>query len=540
MATSSGSKSFGLRELATVLFRHKKKVLAFSLASLALGVLVLLFAPRKYRSEARLFLQVGRESVRLDPTATTGATIGLQQSGRDYEINSAMEVLKSRAVIQKTLERIGNDPDLQSDAPDINKGAAVVLGNLAVPGGGEGRSDGSNALAKAVMTPLHSAIEAVRSIDEISDQERAIIAIERNLKAEAEYESTVISVTYDADSPQLAQYVLDALLEVFREEHTRLHSTTGSKDFFASQRDELQQRVDGTMVAIRDAKNRMGLASIESRRNTLENRVSTIQLARVSAMQELQSAQAQIDRLEDQIAAMPEWMPTTKSVGPNTGADTLRSQLYALQVNVMNLEAKYNEDHPLVQSARDQVDEAKRLLAEERDERSTTVDAVNPNRRELVLSLAQTERSRAGLEARVAEIEKQEAEVMAMLQQLNGYEAELDELERQHEIAKSNLIRYEQNFEQARIDEELDRQRITNVNVAQQPTLAQKPVSPSKLIVLGLSLMLASVGSLALGLGAEKIDTRIWSQEHVERGLDLPVVAVLPESRAYGTIPRGP
>ena len=514
---SASLASFGLRELAMILFRHKKKVLSCSLGMLALGTLVLLFAPRKYRSEAQLFLQVGRESVRLDPTATTGAMIGLQQSGRDYEITSAIEVLKSREILKKTVERL---------TPE------VVLGQV-----GDGAAP-PNQLAEAVLAPLRFVVGAVKDLDPISPTEDAIITLERNLAVDAEHQSTVIVVAYDAESPKLAQQVLAELIDVYREEHLRLHRTTGSKDFFAEQRRRLQATVDSAVAAIRDAKNEMGVASIDSRRGTLENRLASIQLSRVEVDQQLISSQAEIDRLEDQIASMPEWLPASKSVGPNTGADTLRSQLYTLQVQLMNLEAKYNGDHPLVQSTRSQVEEATRLLKDERNERETTIDAVNPNRRELVLKLAQIESSKAGLDARKQEIQLQSAQVMAELQQLNDYELRLDTLGRDKQIAEANLLRYEQNFEQARIDEELDRQRITNINVAQDPTFAEKPVSPSKLIVGGLSLMLASVGALALGLGAEKLDTRIWSDEQVEKTLGLPLVAVVPEGRAYAGIPR--
>src|SRR4051812_24002069 len=87
--------SFGPRQIVSAFFRHKKKAAAFVTLVIALAVGVLVYAPRKYKSEARLFLQIGRESIRLDPTATTGKTIGIQQSNRDNEIATAIEVLKS-------------------------------------------------------------------------------------------------------------------------------------------------------------------------------------------------------------------------------------------------------------------------------------------------------------------------------------------------------------------------------------------------------------------------------------------------------------
>jgi capsular polysaccharide biosynthesis protein len=87
------------------------------------------------------------------------------------------------------------------------------------------------------------------------------------------------------------------------------------------------------------------------------------------------------------------------------------------------------------------------------------------------------------------------------------------------------------------MDQALDNERITNVNVAQQATLAEKPVSPSKLIVGALSLLLATTGTTALVLGCEKFDSRLRSQAQVEHLLELPVLAAIPEGRLYGAMP---
>jgi capsular polysaccharide biosynthesis protein len=87
------------------------------------------------------------------------------------------------------------------------------------------------------------------------------------------------------------------------------------------------------------------------------------------------------------------------------------------------------------------------------------------------------------------------------------------------------------------MDQELDAQRITNISVAQQPTLAEKPVSPNKLIVAALSLMLATAGTMGLVLVSEKFDSRIRTEEQVEQTLQIPVLATVPEGRLYGGIP---
>lgn len=514
---SPSPDSLSPERIAHSFLRHKKKATIFVVAVLSLAGLVLGFAPRKYRSESRLFLQVGRESVRLDPTATTGTTIGLQQSGRDSEVATAMEMLRSRAIIEKTVDAL---------TPEL------VLGEAGVG------ASAPNPAADVVLAPLRKLVGLVKSIDPISKREEAVIQIERNFEVEAEHDSTLISLTYDAKTAKLAQAVLQKLVEVYRDEHVRLHQTRGSKSFFVEQRSELETQLVAAENAFREAKTAMGVASIEQRRQTLENRLATIEQTRNGVIQSMSSAEARIASLEDQTAAMPEVVKTTTTSIPNTGADTLRSQLYSLQIELMNLEAKYNADHPLVQSTREQVEEAKRMVAEQSDSRQRTETSLNENHRTLSLDLAQAETELAGLRAQLAELDVQRERVQAELLKTNEYEVKLDDLQRELDLAKSNFYASAAKFEQARIDEELDNQRITNVNVAQAATLAEKPVSPSKLILAALSTLMLTAGTTALVLGCEKLDTRLANEDQVEAALGLPVLACVPEGRAYGTFPK--
>ncbi len=483
---SSRPMPFGPLSVARAFYRHKFKALFCAAAIMGLATLVLLYAPRTYRSEARLFLQVGRESVRLDPTATTGKTIALQQSGRDNEIATAIEVMKSRAIVEQVVDQL---------TPE------VVLGQA-----GTGQAE-PNRLADTVMAPLHYVVGAIKSIDPISKREEAIVQILRNLEVDAEFDSTVIVLTYDAETPQLAQQVMSTVVETFRGEHVRLHRTSGSKSFFADQRSALEKELAGSEAALRDAKNKMGIASIEARRSTLETRLSTIELGRNSAIQQIAAAEARIKSLQSHADAMPERLHTSTKTMPNAGTDALRSQLYALQVKLLDLESKYSEDHPLVASARDQVADAKQMVDGEQSERAETTDSLNENHRTLTLDLAQVESQLAGLEAEMSELNGQREQALADLKQLNEFEVQLDELERNRTLARTNFFQYAEALEQARMDEALDSERISNVNQAQAATFSEKPISPSKLMVGALSLAFTVAGTTALVLGCEKMRT---------------------------------
>ena len=72
-----GEQPVTLRDLTRVLFRHKKKILFFFLLTNLAAIAGIVLQPRRYLSEAKLFVRLGRESIGVDPTAPLGPTIGL-------------------------------------------------------------------------------------------------------------------------------------------------------------------------------------------------------------------------------------------------------------------------------------------------------------------------------------------------------------------------------------------------------------------------------------------------------------------------------
>src|SRR5262249_45827413 len=92
-----------LRDLATVLFRHKKTIVGvFVLVVVAVGVGTYT-APRLYRSDAKLLLKLGRENLTMDPTIRGGQVVPITQSS-EAQINSEIEILKSADVVSMVID----------------------------------------------------------------------------------------------------------------------------------------------------------------------------------------------------------------------------------------------------------------------------------------------------------------------------------------------------------------------------------------------------------------------------------------------------
>ena len=98
--------SFGLALRA--LWRHKLKASVFFFAVMGAVLVWNVMGPKKYRSEGKLLVRLGRENSTLDPTVTLGHDQVLSVPPfRDNEINSLVEVLNSHALAEKVVDALG-------------------------------------------------------------------------------------------------------------------------------------------------------------------------------------------------------------------------------------------------------------------------------------------------------------------------------------------------------------------------------------------------------------------------------------------------
>lgn len=293
------------RDVARVLFRHWRKMALFFCGTIALTLLVIALYPRSYSSEAKLLLRIGRESVALDPTATTGETIMLQKTQAD-EVNSALSILSSRTVLEQAVEKVGASRILE-DLPSTPAGAPETAQSVGMIRQSLGQLSG---LVGKLMVALHLS-------DPGTDLDLAVRRLQGGVTVFAPKESTVISVTYSAASPQLAHDVVEAVTNAFLEEHVRLSQSEGSLAFFSAQVESLHQELTAAQAELRDKKNAFKLTSSANRQSILERT-----------------------------------------------NEALRQQLYELELQESELKSRYTDAYPPLKEIRRQREEAARLLTE--------------------------------------------------------------------------------------------------------------------------------------------------------------------------------
>src|SRR3954454_24445085 len=109
------SSKWSKREILRVFFRFKRRALGVFGFTVFAAMVGLCLCPRKYASEAKLLVRLGRENLALDATATTGALVSLNNT-REAEINSVILSLSSRSNIEQVLEKISDAKEIESPA----------------------------------------------------------------------------------------------------------------------------------------------------------------------------------------------------------------------------------------------------------------------------------------------------------------------------------------------------------------------------------------------------------------------------------------
>ncbi len=472
-----------LRDGLAVYSRRGRTALGVFAIGCAATVLYVCLAPRIFRSEAQLFVQLGRESVGLDPTATVGQVVNLSET-RENEINSAFQMLHSRQLVERIVDELGP--------------RGILDGELI-----EGPAEPTSPL----------------------ERERAIIALSGDLDIEAVRKSSVLTLGYQTTSPQLAQRVLELLIQQYLEQHARAHRVAGSREFFAQQANHLKHELDGVRGQLRELKDRSGLASVPERRDIVMRRVGQLEDQQSENLAALAAGSAEIAALKNKLADLPATQLAQQTTGPNAAVEAMRQQLYALQLKEQELRTKYQPNTVYIQEITRQIEEAQKVLAAEGQQKTQVTQAVSTAREQAHLALVLAEAKQASLEARRDQLAPQLATARKDLEQINRDEITVTELEREVELKDAAYRKYAEKLEQTRIDEALEERRISNINVVQPPTLSVKPVRPRKAFTLLAGLFASTCAALAWPLVAEWFDQRLHTPAQVEARLGLPVVA---------------
>jgi uncharacterized protein involved in exopolysaccharide biosynthesis len=480
--------SFTARDVVAIVFRHQR-VMMLSFVGVVLGVLLsAVFLPTKYRAETKLLVKRERVDPIVSPEQT--APLMFHDTVNEEEINSEVELIQSQDVLREVVTTCGLD-------------------------------------RKKFISHLFHPYET-----QANRTDRAILQLRSDLQLEVIKKTNVISIAYESHKPEIAQRVLATLDSAYLEKHLEVHHPPGQEEFFEKE----AERYKKEMMAAEDQLHNFdgqqdGVAPTTQRDMILQKLAdfsSTLDTTRAS----ISETQKRIADLEAQTHSTPTRLTTQVKKGDNPQVlETLKATLITLENKRTELLTKYQATYPLVVEADKEIADTKKALV---DEQSTPVveetTDQNTTYNWVMSELAKANADLAGFQAREKALETTVNMYRDQARKLDEEGILQGDLLRTSKADEANYLLYEKKKEEARIADALDRTRILNVSIAQNPSIPSLPTrSPW---VFGLvAVLLGSAVSLGVVFAVDYADQSFRTPTEVIAELRIPVLAAVPTHR---------
>ena len=360
-------------------------------------------------------------------------------------------------------------------------------------------------------------------------RQKAIRRLMSNLTVAPVTRSNVIHVSYQSGSPDASQAVLARLMEIFLADYVRLQRPAEGADFLEKQAARMRTELRQTDDALQKLKSETEILSPEERRAIIAKRVGTLEDESLQTAGELAVAEAAAAELRSKLAGMS---PTavvgeTQGIG-DEGTNRMRDRFYALQIAEKEARAKFGEAHPLLQQILSEEAAARDILDHQQATRSQVTHAPDRAYEDLKLQLANREVAVRSLKSKAAALDAQLADARKGLRRFSEQEVQIARLERERDIQDVRYRKFAAVAEEARVDQDLQAQRMSNVSVFQPASFDPTLVLPRKTLNLAAALLVGLLGAAGIALIAETRGPRRGLGSASRRARDLSMSAARP------------
>jgi uncharacterized protein involved in exopolysaccharide biosynthesis len=471
-----------LRDIVAVLFRERWAMLAaFVLVVIAVAASCV-WIP-KYEAQMKILALRQRSDAMVTPSANAPDQFSNDQVSEE-DLNSEVELLNSDDLLRKV----------------------VLTTGLAGQSGSSADSGSEVRIAKAVRR------------------------LGKDLKIEPIRKTNVISVSYEARDPQMAEEVLKALAAAYMEKHLEVHHPSGEFKFFDQQTERYQQGLNQAQEKLTDFTKGTGVVSAELERDSALQQADAFDSTARQAQTTLLETQQRIRALQTELQSIKPRMTTVVRSSDNPQLlEQLKSTLLNLELKRTDLLTKYEPTYRLVQEVDQQIADANAAISAEeskpiRDESSDQ----NPDYQWVQAELTKAQADLSGLKARAAAAAAIAANYHEQAQRLGQNEIAQDNLLQAAKTQEANYLLYTQKREEARISDALDQRGILNVSLAEQPVVPALPKRSPMSIAL-LTLLLAGAFSLSTAFVLDFMDPTFRTPDELAGYLGTPVLAALPK-----------
>ena len=350
----------------------------------------------------------------------------------------------------------------------------------------------SRSVVDPIVADLDIPVEKKEKIDAKS-------FVKTNLDIENTKGTNLISVTAKGRTPEEAQQISQNVVDNFLVLMTNMNQQTQSflVKFLNARIENAKKESDDASQKLEEFSKSKKVygpsdqSSAELRQMAaFDKAIGDLEVQKIGSQAQLDSVSAQLDKQNASLTAY--------NVADNTTVQKLRDQIVAKEVELVGLQQKYQDKHPAVIAAQQELVQLQSSLT---NEVSTAVAAgtatMNPVQAELIKTKTLASTTIAVVNASEAAVKVQQDKVEKNMSQLSEDILAYNKLNRDAVMKNDIYLNLVKQCEQAKIQQTME---SMDIQVVDTPELPKKPVAPKKALItiIGfvIGVMISSVYAL--------------------------------------------
>ena len=366
-------------------------------------------------------------------------------------------------------------------------GAAAAMAALGVGGGTASPTMGYIELMKS-RTVLEPIMENIDLTEEKKEKLTAKDFAKSNLDIKNTKGTNLIEVTAKGRSPEEAQMISQGIVDNFLLMMTNMNQQTQSLmvKFLTERTDTAKKDADEAAEILETFSKEHKIYGPDDQAKAAIAQIAAYDKAIGDMEVQAQGSQAQLDTVNAKISQQ-NINSKAYNISDNGNVQSLRGQIVAKEVELVGLQQVYQDKHPSVITARQ---ELAQLQASLNQEVAAAVDAgtttLNPVQSELLKSQALAQANLATTKASKAAIQKMQDQKTGDMSQFSDDVLDYMKLSRDSSIKNEIYLNLVKQCEQAKIQEAMEAMDIQVVDAADLPKL---PSAPKKKLITAIGFV---------------------------------------------------
>lgn len=368
-------------------------------------------------------------------------------------------------------------------------------------------------------------------------QDELVDGLMKTLTIKSTSRDNLYTLAYNDPEPEKAKRVVQSLASIFVESSLgdKRKDTDSAKKFIDDQIQVYQKKLEEAENRLKEFKlKNISIQTTEGK--DYFGRVSEVSALLERSKLELREAENSRDALKRQIVGEePVLLPDSQESTVGISLPEIDGRIDTMKRNLDGLLQRFTDQHPDVVGTRrmiKELEEQKRAEIAVRKKAApsspTSLVNNNPVYQQLKISLGENEATVASLRVRVAEYQSRYSQLKDSMKMIPQIEAEYTQLNRDYDINKKNYESLVSRRESATMSGEMDASSAgVDFRLIDPPRVSPKPVSPNRLLLLPLTLVLALAAGLFAPFALSQIRPIFFDARALREVSGLPLLGTV-------------